>query len=136
MPGRLNNVSAKRGFTLVEVLVAAVLLAVGITALVGAISGLMRAERAVAEKDFIDRIAHEKLQELIATQAWQSEAGGTFDDERLRDYTWSLQETNVGVENLTGLTLTVSSQNKGENSISTIVFTAPAPTGTAEGGGT
>ncbi|ARU40623.1 hypothetical protein CCB80_05500 [Armatimonadetes bacterium Uphvl-Ar1] len=135
-PGRLNNVSAKRGFTLVEVLVAAVLLAVGITALVGAISGLMRAERAVAEKDFIDRIAHEKLQELIATQAWQSEAGGTFDDERLRDYTWSLQESNVGVENLTGLTLTVSSQNKGENSISTVVFTAPAPTGTAEGGGT
>lgn len=126
--------SAKRGFTLIEVLVASVLLAVGITALVGALSGLTRAERAVAEKDFLDRIAHEKFQELIATEAWRSEAGGTFDDERLRDYTWSIEETNVGVENLTGLNLNVSSTSKGEITLSTIVFTAPAATGTAQGG--
>jgi prepilin-type N-terminal cleavage/methylation domain-containing protein len=129
----LNNVSAKRGFTIVEVLMAVFVLAVGITGLVGAISGLTRAESRIAERDLIDRIAHEKLDELVATQTWQSEAGGGFDDPRFSDYTWSIEEENVGIENLTGLTLTVDSTNKGSVSISTVVFTAPAATGNGSG---
>lgn len=122
-----------RGFTLVEVLIAVFMMSVALTAMMGALNGLTRAERGVAEKDFIDRIAHEKLGEIIATQAWVSESGGSFDDERLSDYTWTVEEVNVGIENLTGLELTISSVSKGNTTISTIVYTPPAATGT-EGG--
>ncbi len=127
--------SVKRGFTMVEVLMAVFVLAVGVTGLVGAISGLIRAESRISERDLIDRIAHEKLDELVATQAWQTEAGGSFDDPRYSDYTWSIEEENVGIENLTGLTFTVDSTNKGSVTISTVVFTAPAATGDGAGTG-
>lgn len=128
--------SAKnRAFTLVEVLIATFMLAVAITAMMGALTGLTRAERAVAEKDFIDKIAHEKLEEVVATQAWVSQSGGSFDDERLRDYTWSIEEVNVGVETLTGIRLTVSSVAKGNTVVSTIVYTPATATG-GNGGGT
>lgn len=125
--------SVKRGFTIVEVLMAVFVLAVGVTGLVGAISGLARAESRIAERDLIDRIAHEKLGELIATQAWQTEAGGSFDDPRYDDYTWTVEEANVGIENLTGITFTVDSTNKGTYTLSTVVFTPPAVTGDGAG---
>lgn len=119
----------RQAFTLVEVIVATVILAIGIVSLVGALGGLTRAERAVSDKELITRIANDKLQELIATEAWQSEAGGSFDDPNLDDFTWSLEEVNVGIENLTGLNLTVDSSNRGEVTVSTIVFTPPETTG-------
>lgn len=128
--------SANKGFTIVEVLVAILVLAIGITGLVGSIAGLTRAESAIAQRDLIDRIAHEKLDELVATGTWQSQAGGSFDDPRYDDYTWSIEEINVGVTNLIGLELTVSSQNKGEVILNTIVYTPPAATGTGTEGGT
>jgi len=124
----------KRAFTLVEVLIATFMLAVAITAMMGAITGLTRAERAVAEKDFIDKIAHEKLEEVVATQAWVSQSGGSFDDERLRDYTWSIEEVNVGIDTLTGIQLTVSSVGKGNTIVSTVVYTPAAATDGAGGG--
>lgn len=135
-PGRLNDVSVNRrsAFTIVEVLVAIFMLAVGIVSLMGALGGLTKAESVVAERDLISRVANEKMQELIATQAWQSEAGGTFDDETLSDYTWSVEEVNVGIDTLTGLNLTVSSTGKGDLTISTVVFTPPAATGGEQGG--
>ncbi|MFM9873601.1 MAG: prepilin-type N-terminal cleavage/methylation domain-containing protein [Fimbriimonadaceae bacterium] len=127
--------SAKRAFTIVEVLVAIFVLAVGITGLVGSIAGLTRAESAVSERDLIDRISHEKLDELVATGTWQSQAGGSFDDTRYSNYTWSIEEVNVGITNLTGLKLTVTSQDKGETTLSTIIYTPPAATGTGTAGG-
>ncbi|MBL8068198.1 MAG: prepilin-type N-terminal cleavage/methylation domain-containing protein [Armatimonadetes bacterium] len=120
-------------FTLVEVVVAAFILAVGITGLMGALSGLSSAEIKVAQRDLIYRIAAEKLDELVATEAWKSEAGGSFDDTRLSDYTWSIQEVNTGVENVTGLTLTVSSTSKGEVTVSTLVFEPPQTSGGTQG---
>ena len=136
MQGRSNAVSVKRrsAFTIIEVLIAAFMLSVGIVALMGALSGLTNAEIKIAEKDLISRVANEKLQELVATEAWRSEAGGSFDDESLRDYTWSLEEVNVGIDTLTGLNLTVSSTSKGDLVVSTIVFTPPAATDGAQGG--
>lgn len=119
----------RRAFTLIEVLIAVFMLSVAITAMIGALTGLTRAERGVAEKEFINRIAKEKLDEIVATQAWVSESGGSFDDERLSDYTWSIEEVNVGIENLTGIRLTISNVDKGDFSVSTIVYTAPAATG-------
>lgn len=127
------SANRQSGFTLIEVVVAAFILAVGITGLMGALSGLSSAEIKVAQKDLIYRIASEKLDELVATEAWKSEAGGSFDDPRLSDYTWSIQEVNIGVENVTGLTLTVSSTGKGEVTVSTLVFEPPQTSGGTQG---
>ncbi len=115
----------RKAFTLVELLVAAVILAVGITGLVGALGGIERAERAVAQKELVERIAHEKLEELVATEAWQSESGGSFEQEELRDYTWTLEEVNVGITNMIGLRVTVSSINRGRAIATTLVYTPP-----------
>lgn len=128
--------SAKqRAFTLVELVVAAFILAVAVTALIGALGGLERAERAVAQKELVERIAHEKLEELVATQAWQSESGGSFDRQELRDYTWSLDEVDVGIENVTGLRVTVTSLNKGRSVATTLVYVPPQTGGQGVGQG-
>jgi len=127
----LNAGFSKRGFTLVEVLVAVFMLGVAFTALVGALSGLTRAERAVQEKDLVDRLATRKLEELIATEAWRSESGGSFDEARHSDYTWSLEQVDTGVPNVVGLRLEVTSLNKGEASAETLLYDPPA-----EGGAT
>lgn len=127
------SANRQSAFTLIEVVVAAFMLAVGIAGLMGALAGLSHAEIKVAERDIIYRIAKEKLDELIATEAWKSEAGGTFEDARLNDYTWSVQEVNVGIENVTGLTVTVNSSGKGEAVVSTLVFEPPQSTGGTQG---
>lgn len=126
----MNAGFSKRGFTLIEVLVAVFMLGVAFTALVGALSGLTRAERAVQEKDLVDRLAARKLEELVATEAWRSESGGSFDEARHSDYTWTLEQVDTGVANVIGLRLEVTSLNKGAATAETLIFDPPAEGGT------
>lgn len=125
---------AKRAFTLVEVLVAIFILGVGVVGLMGALSGLTRAERAVAEKNLVDQLAHEKLDELVATQTWQTESGGSFEDPRFQDYTYTVEATPVDTEGLTVVTVQVNSLSKGSATARTIVFVPLPESGGAQRG--
>lgn len=118
----LNGASVKRGFTLVEVLVAVFMLGVGIVALVGALSGLTRAEVAVGDKDIVNRLAHEKLNEMLATQEWKTQTGGTFDDDRYSDFSWTSEQQAMSTDGLTLVEVTVESEKRGSATVRRLVY--------------
>jgi prepilin-type N-terminal cleavage/methylation domain-containing protein len=92
------------GFTLVELLVAAVILATGLAATAGAFSAATRAQGAARRMETAARLAQAKLAEIEATQAAPGREQGDFgelsQDETTRDlpdyhYRWEITETDV-----------------------------------------
>jgi len=92
------------GFTLVELLVAAVILATGLAATAGAFSASTRAQAAARMMETAARLAQAKLSEIEATQAAPGSEEGDFEelsqDENDRDladyhYRWEIAETDI-----------------------------------------
>ena len=104
---RKNRMTAMRGFSLVEVIAATVLLAVGIAAGMGALSKMVGADTRVGELETMSRLAQTKFDELIATEQATSSTEGTFEDIGENKYKWSLEITPSGITNLDTVRLTV-----------------------------
>ena len=121
-----NVVLKKTGFSLIEVLVAVVLVMIGVVALVGALAAYTRTETAILSRDLQSKLAHEKLDEMVATEGYLTAAGGSFDDTRYKDYSWTVSETPVGIEGLTLVSVTVTSSKLGEVKAETITFDTTA----------
>lgn len=113
---------------MVEVLVALFLLGVGIIACMGALTGMERAEIFVQQRDRLSRLAHDKLDELLATEGWRDEAGGSFDDPRLSDVTWTATSEETGTENVLVVRVTVVKGTQ-ETNAETLVYEVPETTG-------
>ncbi len=126
-----------KGFTLVELLVAVVLTAVGIVSMVGALSGMTRAQTAVNERDTVFELAQEKYDELVATGAYETETDGDFEGRYAGRYSWSLEVIDTGTESLQSIRLTVSpvSGDGRQAVVEGVVMTPPEST-TPVGGGT
>jgi len=107
----LNNAARTKGFTIVEVVVATVLIVVGITALMRGLGAVDKATAALLEKDKVSRLAQQKLDEVIATEEYKTATQGSFDspDEK---YSWTLENVATGVESLVGLRLTVTDSTR------------------------
>ena len=75
----MNNVARTKGFSIVEVVIATVLIVVGITALMRGLGGIDRATTALLEKDKVSRLAQQKLDEIIATEEYKTATQGSFD---------------------------------------------------------
>lgn len=71
---------AERGFTLVELLVATVLLATGLAAAAGAFSAATRAQDAASRTGLAARLAEAKMTELEATGIDPGSAEGSFEE--------------------------------------------------------
>jgi prepilin-type N-terminal cleavage/methylation domain-containing protein len=76
----MRSHSADGGFTLVELLVAAVLLATGLAAAAAAFSAATRAQAAALTRTTEARLAQAKLAELQATGTTSGASEGTFDE--------------------------------------------------------
>ena len=121
----------KRGFTLIEALVAVVLAGIGVAAALQGIASLTKAQAKSVERELMMRLADEKLHELIATGD-TTNVGGTFEDQGEDRYTWEAASDTVGVENLSQITVTVRLQNQtrqAEESVSTLVYEPPQTSG-------
>ncbi|HWD37548.1 MAG TPA: prepilin-type N-terminal cleavage/methylation domain-containing protein [Fimbriimonas sp.] len=103
------------GFSLLESLAAAALLAVGVTAAMAALSSVSYNEKAARDQEYVDRLASEKYDELISTnQAALANASGDFSDRNIQGYTWNLEVGQSQVTNLDTVTLTVQKQPAGK----------------------
>lgn len=111
-----------RAFSLVEVLVATILVAVGVSALIGALTAFTRTEFQLKDRDLQSRITHEKLDELIATGDYESQTSGGFDQPELQDFTWRIEELPTDIAGATDVRITVSSAKLGDTTAETIVF--------------
>jgi type II secretion system protein I len=96
-----NNLPARharrsRGFTLVEVLVAIALMLVVLPAAMRGVMIAARAGELARHRTEASALATSKLQEIVATQQWES--GGTlsgdFTQEGYTDYTWQAELSN------------------------------------------
>lgn len=113
---------AKRAFTLVEVLVATVMVAVGVAGLVGALSGFTKTEYNIRERETLSRLVHDKLDEMVATQGYLSQTGGSFEGDEFVNYTWTVEEIQTGISGLVAIRVTVTSPNLGDETAETLVF--------------
>jgi len=101
----LNNVRAKQGFTLLEAVVALALLTGGIIVMSQAIHALTRAEAKMEDASKVNRLAKEKLSEIVAVGDFTT-TSGEFDAPN-QDFRWELATADTGVTGLTGYELTV-----------------------------
>lgn len=98
----------RRGFTLLEVLVSATLLAVGIAAVVRAFGALSDGEYRVRTAERAQRLAVAKYEELVSTgQTDTASLEGDFAEEGEPDFEWTAEVVPTGTENLEALTVTV-----------------------------
>jgi type II secretory pathway pseudopilin PulG len=108
------NVRTRRaaGFTMVEALAAVALLAVGIVASLSALGAMTRAEGGMRESERMQRLADQKLQELIATGDWQFLTEGDFSEQAENRYLWTSTLEPSGVENMEVLSVTITRANR------------------------
>lgn len=119
-------------FTLVEVLVATFIIGVAVTSMLSALTGLDRAELRVQDRDWIDRLAHEKLDELVATQTFLTESGGEFTDPEDAGASWAVEDEPTGIDGLSSVRVTVTGPRNLVSIAETLVYTSPEtqePTG-------
>lgn len=115
----MNSGSRRRGFTLIEVMVAVALISLGITVGLGAIAAMGRTEGLVLERERMQRLAVGKLDELIATGDYETVAQGDFQEQGEPGYEWSIETEPSGIENLDAVTVTVqpAGQGRADNEI-------------------
>ncbi len=107
------NSGSNRAFTLIEVLVAVVLIGIAITALVGGLGTLTNSYRRSVERETLVRLAHEKLDELISTGEWTSISEGEFNGDLYANFEWALETETTTIEGLEFLRLTVTKTGPG-----------------------
>ncbi|MGV3618264.1 MAG: type IV pilus modification PilV family protein [Fimbriimonas sp.] len=113
-----------RGFTLVEALAAILILTIGIVSVYGGLSSLTKAEARARAQDLVQRLADEKYEELISTEPdLSAPTSGNFEDRDLPDFTWEMESTPTGIENLQAITVRVEPRQPDDRS----------PTGVASG---
>lgn len=128
----------KRGYTLIEALVSAVLLAVGIVSGLSAMSNMTRTEGKARETQLFWKIAQEKFDEVRATGDIDfAPVDGTFEEPDRAGISWSVSTEPSDVENLTTVRVQVYRTSEGEDSgitLSTLIFVQPEVTEPAAGG--
>lgn len=85
------NSAARRGFTVVEALVAATLLGVGIAATVSGLAAVTRAYSRMEDRGRVTELAQSKYDELVATGEWQTASSGSFDDPANSNFGWTAE---------------------------------------------
>lgn len=104
--------AVRKGFTLVEALVAVALTSVGVVAGVHATGQIVAAQARSQEAERLQILAISKYQELAATGDYLRSGEGSFESENLTGYTWSCETEPSGVEGATVVRVTVSTPGR------------------------
>lgn len=125
----------RRGFSLVEAVVAAAITGVGVTAALGAVRAMIRSDYESRQTELMASLAREKYDEVIATREYTSAPlTGDFKDRNFEGYAFRVETEPSGTENLDILRVTVNRSDKANElagKLTGLVFVPPTPT---EGG--
>ncbi len=99
----------QRGFTLIEVMVALVIVALSLGAIMAAISQMADAATTMRQRTYANWIGHNKITELrlanVVPEVSESDGEETFAG---RDWLWTASVSETGVENLFRVDVVVS----------------------------
>lgn len=99
----------QRGFTLIEVMVALVIVALSLGAIIAAISQMADAATTMRQRTYANWIGHNKITELrlanVVPEVSESDGEVTFAG---RDWLWNVSVSETGVENLFRVDVVVS----------------------------
>jgi prepilin-type N-terminal cleavage/methylation domain len=123
-----------KGFTLIEAMVSAALVAIGVASAMGAYGALTKAQSQIQERDRMQRLAISKYDELIAGGLGNAASSGDFQDYNDGRYKWSADIANTATTGLQSLTLTVTSNLPNDSTQVSIEGLLYNPTTTATGG--
>ena len=99
---RAWRVDSRRGFTMVEVLVALAVLVIGMVGLLVLATSLLRASGVIGELDCGAALARNKLEELAVEGIYEEgEDEGDFEEQGYPAYQWNVETTSV--EDVAGL---------------------------------
>jgi hypothetical protein len=118
---------------LVEVIASTLVLSVGIVAGLGALSSMSRLEVRMREAETMNRLAAQKLDEILAIgNVTTAATDGNFEDYGQPNYEWTLEVVPSGTENLDAIRVTVkpttNADTAPEAQMSSLVFTSPNTT--------
>ena len=102
---------ARKGFTIFEAIASVVLLGVGITAVLGGISSLTKAEYDSRLREHMHSLAVQKFGELSATGQLTQSSSGDFQDQSEPNYEWQTTVSTTGVDSLNHVYLLVRAKN-------------------------
>lgn len=124
------STASNRGFTLVEALVAIMLVGIGVVGAMRGFAVLGRTEASVRETERMQRLALQKYDELVGLGETTTAQSGDFQDREETRYTWSLEVNPTGIENLDAVSLVVQRRNASGDGvrISGLKFTPPVQT--------
>ena len=118
------------GFTLVEILVTTLFVAIAITGVMGGMSSLSKADMRAHKAELLQRLAAQKLKEIqTVTPVTTASTSGDFQELGYPDALWSLGVVSSGVTNVYSATVTAS--QSGESQSLTVLVYVPPTSGVA-----
>lgn len=125
----MNNVKAKHGFTLVEVITAVALLGIGIVVSLACLSGMTKTEIRLKQSELMNRLAIQKLDEILAVGNIDTVPNsGDFTDIGVDGFEWNMEVAPSDIENLQTIRITVSESSNASvvgASVHSLLFTPP-----------
>jgi len=98
----------RRGFSLIEALVATALFAAGIAGIVGALGAMAKTETMSRQKEMLHVLVMDKYNELLSTGDFRVSGDGNFSDKNLESVKWESTIEASGTENLWYLKVTAT----------------------------
>jgi type II secretory pathway pseudopilin PulG len=99
---------------MIEAMVSVALLGVGIVAVLGGFAALAKSQQRAVESERMQRLAVDKYQELVGTEAIQTESlSGDFSDRGEDRYVWQATVETTATENLSALNVIVQTRDGG-----------------------
>lgn len=119
--------SGNRGFTLIEAMVASVLVVIGVVGALQGIAALTHSQAFLQEEERMQRLAVSKYDELVSAGLSNAATSGDFQDYNESRYKWEADIESTGTDNLQSLRVVVTPTNGERNqaTVQGLVFTAP-----------
>ncbi len=108
---------------------AAALTAGGVAGVMGALGSITRTDAIARDSERLQRLAFEKLDELLATGEYATNTEGDFTDRGQSKVAWKVETNTTGIENLGTVTVTVTSPQGRKEEAETLVYERPEQSG-------